>query len=104
MRQDDVEEQLKNSATPIWMSPKNQMEQPEWALRDEVNPGAREHIIPIMMEQTPTPTKTPASPGFPNQPYYNPQQQYANMQSPIMGFSNQGKIIKLINNDFWFVD
>lgn len=92
MRQEEEQEQLRKQPTPLWMSPKNQMEQPEWALREESNKtGAREHIIPIMMEQTPTPTKTPSSPGFGPQPFYNANQQFASIQSPIMGFPNQGR-------------
>lgn len=43
----------------------------------------RERIIPIQLEQTPTPTKCPTSPGFGPQPYYNMgQQQYSSVQSP----------------------
>lgn len=43
----------------------------------------RERIIPIQLEQTPTPTKCPTSPGFGPQPFYNMgQQQYSSVQSP----------------------
>lgn len=43
----------------------------------------RERIIPIQLEQTPTPTKCPTSPGFGPQPYYNVgQPQYSSVQSP----------------------
>lgn len=43
----------------------------------------RERIIPIQIEQTPSPTKCPTSPGFGPQPYYNMgQQQYSSVQSP----------------------
>lgn len=42
----------------------------------------KERIIPIQLEQTPTPTKTPDSPGFRYQPFCNVAPQYNNGQAP----------------------
>lgn len=51
--------------------------------QEQTTTSHRERIIPIQLEQTPTPTKCPTSPGFGPQPYYNMgQQQYSSVQSP----------------------
>lgn len=50
--------------------------------QEQTTTSQRERIIPIQLEQTPTPTKCPTSPGFGPQPYYTGQQQYSSVQSP----------------------
>ncbi|XP_055914797.1 uncharacterized protein LOC129948013 [Eupeodes corollae] len=58
--------------------------------------NVKERIIPIQLEKTPTPTRTPSSaPGFGPQPFYNSaqQQQYSSVPSPPMtqGSPNNGQ-------------
>lgn len=96
IRPRDEDEQLMNQQTPNWMAARQQMQPPDWASKEDANrnnnsggsssTGPREHIIPIMLEQTPT--KTPSTPGFGPQPFYNAQQQYQSVQSPTGGYGS----------------
>lgn len=93
----DDKQYLLQQQSPSWMSSKqNSCDTPEWVNRDEVDnfiqqarmmqsplsPVAREHVIPIAVEKTPS--KTPATPGFGPTPFYGAahQQQFNNVVSP----------------------
>lgn len=97
--------------TPAWMASKNNPnESPEWVHKDDINRqmwreqgqqqsqqqqpqkaqpqtgsgNFKEHVVPIQMESTPT--RTPSTPGFGPQPFYNPhQQQFSSVSSPNTG-------------------
>ncbi|XP_037912702.1 uncharacterized protein LOC119652564 isoform X3 [Hermetia illucens] len=64
--------------------------------------NAKEHIIPIQIEKTPTPSRTPSTPGFGPQPYSPGSQQYGSVTSPGSGYSSPN--VAVIRNPNQFVD
>lgn len=93
MYQEAVKQQQQQPARVIYQTPTQQSPQQRQAqtmqyiqnssAQEQTTTTHRERIIPIQLEQTPSPSKCPQSPGFGPQPYYNMgQQQHSSVQSP----------------------